>query len=463
MEHLHTDVLVVGWGKGGKTLAGQLGRAGREVTLVEQSADMVGGTCINVACVPTKVLVASASRRRDEDDIDDWFATAVDGRDALITRLRAANRAMLEAVDAVRLVGGRATFVGPRRVSVRAGTEELEISADVVLINTGTVPAIPPIPGVDGAHVYDSTTIQHASPLPRRLVIIGAGPIGLEFAGMFSNFGSEVTVVNSSLRLLPGEDRDVADVVESILVDSGVRFAHAARATRIEASGSSDVSVTLAATDGVSNTVTPKSLAGDAVLLAAGRAPTTGGLGLEAAGIALDEHGYIRVDEFLRTSAENVWAIGDIHGGPQQTYLSLDDSRIIGAQLSGTERRSTADRVAVPTTVFTTPPYAAVGMTETAARAAGCDILVAKKAVAKIAAAPRPKIVGDARGIVKFIVDAESDLILGARLVVVDAQELINLIALAMRAGVTATELREGIWTHPSTTELLNEVLAQLT
>ncbi len=439
MEQLQTDILVIGWGKGGKTLAKTLGASGRDVTMVEQSDEMVGGTCINVACVPTKSLVTSASRRREADDADTWFAESVDRRDTLIEKLRAANHAMLDTLASVCLVSGRATFVGPKRILVQAGEDQLEISAETVLINTGTVPAVPDIPGVDDPRVFDSTTIQHADPMPKHLRIIGAGPIGLEFAGMFRGFGAEVTVVNSRDVLLPKEDRDVAEALEAAMAADGIRFVHGTRADKI------------AFEDGE-----------DAVLLAAGRTPTTSGLGLETAGVELDERGYIKVDERLRTSAEGVWAIGDIHGGPQQTYLSLDDSRIIGAQLSGEDSRTTTDRVAVPTTVFTTPPYATVGMTEAEAREAGHRILVAKKEVAKIAAAPRPKIVGDPRGIVKFIVDADTDLILGARLIVVDAQELINLIALAMRAGVTATELRNGIWTHPSTTELLNEVLGEL-
>lgn len=461
MESMHTEVLVIGWGKGGKTLAGKLGRAGRRVTVVEQSDDMVGGTCINIACVPTKALVTSASRRRDDDDAIVWFSAAVDGRDALVGKLRAANHAMLDTVDAVTLVSGRAAFSGPRQIVVRAGEDELSISADTVLINTGSVPRVLPIPGASGPRVYDSTTIQHADPLPTRLVVVGAGPIGLEFASMFRGFGSEVVLVNSGSVLLPREDRDVASAVEEVLASDGIEIRHGVRAAAIETTDTATLVVRL--TSASDPEADAGAVTGDAVLLATGRAPATADLGLERAGVEVDERGFVRVDERLRTAADGVWAIGDVHGGAQQTYLSLDDSRIIGAQLTGDGERSVDDRRAVPTTIFTTPPYGAVGMTEAEAIEQGRRVVVARKDVATIAAAPRPKIVGDPRGIVKFVVDADTDLILGARLFVVDAQELVNLIALAMRAGVTASALRDGIWTHPSTTELLNEVLAELT
>jgi pyruvate/2-oxoglutarate dehydrogenase complex dihydrolipoamide dehydrogenase (E3) component len=201
----------------------------------------------------------------------------------------------------------------------------------------------------------------------------------------------------------------------------------------------------------------------DAVLVATGRRPATDGLGLEAAGIDVDGHGAIVVDERLRTSAHGVFAIGDVHGGAQQTYLSLDDHRIVLAQLTGDGSRSTSDRVAVPTTIFVTPPLSAVGLTEAQAREAGHEVLVAVQEVATIKAMPRPKTLGDARGIVKLVVDAATDVILGARLFHVDSQEVINLLALALRTGATATQLRDGIWTHPSSTEALNETLGRLT
>lgn len=456
MADIEVDVLVIGWGKGGKTLAGALGRKGRTVALVEQSSAMYGGSCINIACVPTKDLVHSAAERRAVDDPQTWFTDAVAGRDDLTAKLRARNHAMLAEVDTVTLIDGRARFVGPHEVEVTAGQDLLSIRAESIVINTGTVPATSTVPGASGsARVYDSTTIQHVEPLPGRLLIVGGGYVGLEFAGMFAHFGSRVTVVDHGERLMRHEDRDVADAVRALLEESGVEFVLGADVKGIE--DRLDALSVAVASGGAINDFTA-----DAVLVATGRTPTTDGLDLDTAGIAVDDRGYIVVDDHLRTPVPGVFAVGDINGGPQFTYVSLDDYRIVLDQLAGEGKRSTADRVAVPSTVFLTPPLARVGMNETQARDSGREVLVASKRIADIAAMPRPKIVGETHGLIKVLVDPDTDLLLGATVFSIDAQEVINLIALAMRVGVTASTLRDGIWTHPSSTEALNEVLAGL-
>ncbi|GEK80857.1 dihydrolipoyl dehydrogenase family protein [Agrococcus baldri] len=448
---LSTEVLVIGWGKGGKTLARALGRAGRRVVLVERDDTMIGGTCINVACVPTKALVIQAERRRPEDDPDAYLARAIASRDTLVERLREANRQLLATVDAVTLVRGEASFTGPHTVRVTGGDEELEIAGEVVVVNTGTVPRMPGIDGQDGPRVHDSTSIQHLDSVPDRLAIVGAGTIALEFASMFARFGSAVTIIARGAGILPDEDDDVRASVEHALADAGVAVLADASTTRID-DGPERATVVTSAGE----------VAADAVLLATGRAPATAALDLAAADIRTDERGFVIVDDLLRTSSRRVWAVGDVTGGQQLTPISLDDSRIVHAQLTGAEERNRADRVAVPTAVFTTPPLARVGLTEREARERGLRVLVGAKPVATIAAMPRPKALGETHGIIKVVVDAETDLVLGAALHSVDAQEVINLVALAMRAGVTAAELRDGIWTHPSSTEALNEVLGEL-
>lgn len=415
METIEVDVLVIGWGKGGKTLAGALGRQGRTVALVEQSEAMYGGSCINIACVPTKDLVHSASERRPDDDPQAWFTDAVAGRDDLTAKLRARNHAMLAEVDTVTLIDGRARFVGLREVEVTAGSDLLRIRAESIVINTGTIPATSAIPGASGsARVYDSTTIQHVEPLPERLLIVGGGYVGLEFAGMFANFGSRVTVVDHGERLMRHEDCDVADAVRALLEESGVEFVLGADVERIE--DGSDAALVAVRADG-----DIRMLTADAVLVATGRAPTTGGLDLDAAGIAVDDRGFVVVDDRLRTSVPGVFAVGDINGGPQFTYISLDDYRIVLDQLAGDGLRSRADRVAVPSTVFLTPPLARVGMNETQARASGRAVLIASKRIADIAAMPRPKIVGETHGLIKVLVDPDTDLILGATVFSIDA------------------------------------------
>lgn len=451
---LTADLLVVGWGKAGKTLAMKEAARGRRVVLVEQDDAMIGGTCINIGCVPTKALVHSAAQRRPEDDPATWFAASVDRRDTLIAKLNTANRQMVARHDSAILVSGRARFVAPRTVEVTGGDDALRITADQVVVNTGAVTVPLEVPGLpaDSPRLLDSTSAQHADPFPQRLAIVGAGPIGLEFAEMFARFGAEVTLLDRGPRLLGELDEQLADEVEQHLASVGVRTLH--DVTIAEVADGPDA-LTLTLSDGSTLTV-------DALLGAVGRRPATDGLGLEAAGIAVDERGAIVADGARRTSAEGVWAAGDVIGAPQFTYLSFDDARIILPQLRGGEpSRSAEDRVAVPRCTFLTPPLAVVGLTAQQAQEAGHEVLVASKPVAAIAAMPRPKTLGQTTGRLTVVVDAATDLILGAQLWSVDAQELINLVALAMRAGVTAAELREGIWTHPSTTEALNEVLAE--
>lgn len=455
MHTEHVDLLIIGWGKGGKTLAGQVGRAGRRVAVVEQSDLMVGGSCINIACVPTKALIHDAESRRGEDP-QSWFDAAVARRDTLTRAMRARNHSLLAAVDSVLLVSGTARFTGPREVVVSGLDDRIRITAGAVCINTGSRAALPAVPGARlGGRIHDSESIQHVSPLPRRLTVIGGGYVGLEFSSMFAQFGSEVTVLHRGARPLRREDDDVAAVAIAALEDAGVRFVADATVTRI-------------AQDDAAARVVYETRAGEssseseAVLIAVGRRPWTNGLGLEAAGVDVDEHGWIVVDEHLRTSAEGVWALGDVHGGAQFTYTSLDDARIVGDQLLGDGRRTVGDRVAVPSTLFLSPPLSRVGLTERQAREQGYDVRVAAKRVADIAAMPRPKIEGDPRGIIKVVVDAATGMVLGAALMHVHSQEVINLVALALRHGIPAAQLREGIWTHPSATEALNEVLGAL-
>ncbi|MFD4421465.1 FAD-dependent oxidoreductase, partial [Agromyces sp. NPDC058484] len=306
MEELVVDVLVIGWGKGGKTLAGALGRQGRSVAVVEQSNQMYGGGCINIACVPTKDLVHSAEQRRTGDDPQEWFTDAVAGRDALIEKLRARNHAMLAEVDAVTLIDGRARFTGPHEVEVAAGDDRLRVHAESIVINTGTEPARPAIPGLDAStRVYDSETIQHVDLLPQRLLVVGGGYVGLEFAGMFARFGSRVTVVDRNEQFMRHEDRDVADAARAVLEAAGVEFLLGARVERIDdADGAATVRVTTgeAAQD----------VAADAVLIATGRRPVTDDLGLEAAGVVVDDRGVVVVGERLPTKVARGVAGGGV-------------------------------------------------------------------------------------------------------------------------------------------------------
>jgi probable pyridine nucleotide-disulfide oxidoreductase len=456
MESTHVDILVLGFGKGGKTLAATMGSRGKRVVLVEQSAQMYGGTCINVGCVPTKALLHRAETRPANVGAPQWHRQAIEGVADLTTFLRQRNFQMLDTIDTVTVVTGRAAFVDAKTVEVTAGADRLTFSADTIVINTGAEPIVPDIAGLRASrYAMTSTDMIRPEELPNRLVILGGGYVGIEFAGMYSQFGSQVTVLEAGDRIMPAEDDDIAEAATGILREQGVVLTTGARV--IEITDRVDDALVRYELDGRETTVEA-----DAILVALGRTPATQGLNLGAAGVQTTDRGAIEVDEHLRTSQPHIYAVGDVNGGPQFTYTSLDDGRIVADQLIGSGSRSTADRVAVPYTVFMTPPLARVGVTERHARQSGHAVKVASKPVAQIAAMPRARIVGNTRGLMKFVVDADTDQVLGAALLNIDSQEVVNLVSLAMRHGVTATQLRDGIYTHPSTTEGLNEVLAAL-
>lgn len=467
--NLEFDDVVLGFGKGGKTLAGALGRAGRRVAVIEQSEAMYGGTCINIGCVPTKALVHAAHLAHEGRDVP-HYAESIRAKDGLTATLRAANFAMLDTIDTVTVITARAEFVGPRRVRLTAGDDVRELSGERFFLNTGSLPVVPDIPGATSGgrllspRVHTSTELISGDRLPARLAIVGGGYIAYEFASLYAAFGSEVTLLDRSEIPLRHEDRDVAAAVAAVVAGDGVRFLQGARLERVEDladDGGAGLARLIVAQAGGTQAIDV-----DALLLAVGRSPATHGLNLEAAGIATDSRGAVVVDSLLRTSAPGVWALGDVNGGPQHTYVSLDDYRIVLAQLGGGPERSTADRTTIPTTVFTTPPFSRVGLTEAEARAQaperGWDVGVASKEVAKIAAMPRPKIVRDPRGLIKVVVDRASGNVLGATLFCVDSQEIINLVALAIDHGIPYTALRDRMYTHPSSSEALNEVLGAI-
>ncbi|MZD04641.1 FAD-dependent oxidoreductase [Streptomyces sp. SID5785] len=453
---LHADVLVIGFGKGGKAVAAAMGQRGKSVVLVEQSARMYGGTCPNVGCVPTKALVHHANQRRPQDSPQDWYARSVGEVQALTSLFRAGNFDGLNGMETVTVLTGRARFEDPHTVSVGAGAERLTVRGDTILINTGSVPVVPDVPGLAGSrYLLTSTDLIETTTLPPRLAVIGGGYLGLELAAVYRRFGSEVTVLETAPDILRHEDEDVATAVRTILLDEGVTLATGVRV--LEVTDGPDRASLVYEQNGTKQTVEV-----DAILAAAGRRPATSELNLEAAGVAVTERGAVKVDTYLRTSRPHIFALGDVNGGPQFTYISLDDSRIVLDQLTGEGGRSTDDRAAVPHTLFITPPLATVGMTEREARAAGLRVKIASQPVAEIIAMPRAYVVEETRGMMKFVLDAETDEILGAALLSTDSQELINTVALAMRHGITATELRTTVYTHPSSTEAFNDVLGAI-
>ena len=435
--------IVIGFGKGGKTLAKFLAQQGQEVLVVEKSREMYGGTCINIACLPSKRLITEAARGTD-------FATAIQGKREMVAQLRAKKYHMLADEDTITVLDGTARFTGDHTISVTTASGQQEFTGERIFINTGAQPVIPAIPGLrESPALLTSTSAMELDSLPQKLVIIGAGYIGLEFAGMFAEFGAQVTVVDHHQEFLPREDLDVAAMVKANLEQRGVTFRLGVSIDQVAtANGQAQVTISQ---DGH-----PDRIPADKILAATGRRPATADLGLENTGIAVDDRGAVKVDDQLHTTVPNVWAIGDVKGGPQFTYISLDDFRIIKDELFGDGSRRVSNRGAVPTSVFIEPPLAQVGLTEKQAQAQKQDYLLFKLPVAAI---PKAKVLKDQRGMLKMLVDPQTKLILGATLYAPEAHEIINMVALAMRAKLPYTMLRDQIYTHPTISEAFNDLL----
>ncbi len=439
--HTQFDALIIGFGKAGKTLAVALAGAGQRVALVEQSPQMYGGTCINIACIPTKTLVSAASAGRS---IDEAFAR----KTAVVTKLNNKNYHMLADNPGVVVIDGVASFVDAHTVSVQAGEQHIELQADRLFINTGAVPVMPAIAGLEqSAHVYTSTEVLNQQLKPRRLAVIGAGPIGLEFASTYAALGTEVTLYHRRAQLLPHEEPSVAQAVAQALEEQDIRRVFASDIQQVR-----DTDHGVAVIRGSDEQVY------DAVLVAAGRQPNTSQLGLAAAGVETDERGAVVVNDHLQTTQPHIWALGDVDGGPQYTYVSLDDFRIVKSQLLGDGSYTRAQRAVLPHVIFMQTPLARVGLTEAAARAQYGDDVKVKELPAM--AVPRMHVDNKTTGLLKAVVQPSTGYILGATLFCQQAPEVINTIKTVMDAGLPYTTLRDQIFTHPTVSEALNDLFA---
>lgn len=434
------QAIIIGFGKAGKTLAATLAKTGWRVAIVEQANTMYGGTCINIGCIPTKTLVHDAELQHD-------FAAAMQRKAAVVSFLRDKNFHNLADLENVDVIDGRAEFVDNHTVRVVQSTGAIELSGEKIFINTGAQSTMPNVEGLTTTPgVFDSTGLLNLTQRPEHLGILGGGYIGVEFASMFANFGSKVTIYEAAPLFLAREDRDIADVIAGILRDNGVEIILNAN---VQAVSSVDGAVQVKMPGGVQTV--------DALLVASGRKPATENLQLQKAGVDVNDRGAIIVNKYLRTSADNIWAMGDVTGGLQFTYISLDDFRIVRDNLSGEGLRHTGDRQNVPYSVFMTPPLSRVGMTEEQARASGAFVQVVTLPVAAI---PRARVMDDTRGVLKAVVDSETKQILGVSLLCVDSHEMINIIKTVMDAGLPYTTLRDQIFTHPSMSESLNDLFS---
>ncbi len=331
--------------------------------------------------------------------------------------------------------------------------ETMNLSADKIFINTGAETIIPDIDGVqDSKFVYTSTSIMDLKKLPKRLAIIGGGYIGLEFASIYNQFGSEVTVLEGSSEFIPKEDRDVADAVHQSFKQKNIEVKLNAKVTGLKDAGDETV-ISYAIDD------TIQELKVDAVLVATGRRPNIEGLNLEAAGVEVTDKGAIKVDATLRTTVPHIWALGDVKGGLQFTYISLDDYRIVRNDLFGGHSHTANDRDNVPYSVFIDPPLSRVGLSEEAAVEQGYEIRVAKLPTAAV---PRARLISEPDGFLKAVVDAKTNKILGATLFCAESSEVINIVSMAIQTGQDFTFLRDHIFTHPTMSEALNDLFSQI-
>lgn len=436
--------IIIGFGKGGKTLAKTLAAKGQSVLVIEKSKRMYGGTCINIGCIPSKSLIINGEKKLD-------FTTAVAHKEKLTGKLRNKNYHMVADEPTGTVLDGIAKFISDHVLEVTLPDQTtMQVEGEKIFINTGALPIILPIPGLATSnYLLDSTSAMDQNKLPETLVIIGAGYIGLEFAAMFASYGSKVVVLDVHREFIPREDDDVSEMIYHDLTDAGISFHLGVSVDKVE-DGEDFVSVTF------TENGAEKTIKADKVLAATGRKPNTANLGLENTNIKVDDRGAIVVDDLLKTTAENVWAIGDVKGGLQFTYISLDDYRIILDQLVGESKRRVSERSVVPYSVFITPPLSNVGLTEKAAKKAGVPYKLFKFMSAGV---PKAQVLEDPKGMFKVLVDPENDQILGASIYAEESHEVINLIALAMKGQLPYTLLRDHIYSHPTMSEALNDVL----
>ena len=450
------DAVIIGFGKGGKTLAGYLAAKGEKVAMIEKSAQMYGSTCINVGCIPTKSLVDSAERAKIRafaafEQKAAFYQQAIERKRALVSMLRNKNYHMLADQENITVYHGLGSFVDAHEIQIAgdAGTEH--IYGEKIFINTGAKPVIPPIAGAkESSRVYLSESIMELEQLPAQLVIIGGGYIGLEYASFYSMFGTKVTVLQNTADFIPREDREIAAAVQAEMERQGITFVFQADIKKIV----DEVQQSYVEYHHGSAAVR---LPADAILIATGRSPETQSLNLEAAQIEVLPRGGIRTDAERRTSQPHIWAMGDAAGGLQFTYVSLDDFRIVKASLEGGAYRDLGRNI--PYSVFLEPALSRVGLTEAEAKAQGYEVLSASLPAAAI---PKAHVLQKPQGLLKAVVDKSSGQILGATLYCAASYEMINLIKLAMDAKLPYTVLRDQIFTHPTMSEALNDLFGKL-
>jgi len=450
------DAIIIGTGQAGPSLARRLATAGMRVAIVERK--LFGGTCVNTGCIPTKTLIASAyaihMARRAAD-----FGVVVDGpvradmarvkarKDAISRQSRAGVEESLKALENCTIYRGHARFVGPREVQVG---EDL-LTAERIFINVGGRAVVPPWPGLDRVPYLNNSSMMAVDFLPRHLMVVGGSYVGLEFAQMYRRFGSEVTVVEMGSRLIQREDPDVSAAIKEILEREGVGIRLNATCIHVAKAGE-DIVVGVDCTSGAPE------VHGSHLLVAVGRRPNTDDLGLERAGIHQDDHGYIVVDDQLRTNVPGVWALGDCNGRGAFTHTAYNDFEIVAANLLDHDTRRLSDRITAYA-LYTDPPLGRAGLTEDQVRRSGKRALIATRPMTRVGRAVEK---GETQGLMKVLVDADSKEILGAAILGTGGDEVIHGILDLMYAKAPYTVLQRSMPIHPTVSELLPTLLGDL-
>ncbi|WP_255794529.1 FAD-containing oxidoreductase [Mycobacteroides abscessus] len=451
----HFDAVVVGAGQAGPSLAARLRGAGMTVAIVERH--LFGGTCVNTGCRPTKALVASAHAAHMAREAARW-GVVVDGsvsmdmvrvrerKDAVILPSRNGGQTWLKDLGCA-IYHEHASFLSPTELSLG---DEI-ISAERIFLNVGGRAVVPDWPGADDVPLFTNSSLIEYDGIPEHFVVIGGSYVGLEFAQIYRRFGSQVTVVHRGPRLVEREDPDASAIIQEVLEREGITF-------RLNASCINLARHDEGVTVGVDCTHGTPEVVGSHVLVAVGRRPNTDDLGLENAGVATDARGYITVDDQLRTSTPGIWALGDCNGRGAFTHTSYNDFEIVAANLLDDDPRRVTDRLPCYA-LYTDPPLGRVGMTEAQARASGRSVLVGRKPMSHVGRALEK---GETDGYMQVLVDADSDLILGATILGVGGDEVVHCLLDTMQYGIPARQLQRTVHIHPTVAEFLPTILGEL-
>ena len=450
------DAIVIGTGQAGPALAARLSGAGMKVAIVERNR--FGGTCVNTGCIPTKTLVASAyaaqlARRAGE------YGVAIDGpvtvdmkrvkarKDEIAGRSNKGVESWLRGLKNCTVYQGHARFESPRTVQVN---EEI-LEAQKIFINVGGRALVPPMPGLDEVSYFTNSSMIEVDFLPEHLIIVGGSYIGLEFAQMYRRFGAEVTIVEMGPRLISREDEDVSKAIQEILTGEGI-------AIRLNAKCISAHKAPRAHRCRTGLCRSKPRGEGTHLLLAVGRVPNTHDLGLDKAGVETDSAGYIKVDDYLRTNAPGIWALGDCNRRGAFTHTAYNDFEIVAANLLDNDPRKVSDRI-VAYGLFIDPPLGRAGMNEAEVKASGRKALIATRPMTRVGRAVEK---GETQGFMKAIVDAESKAILGAAILGVTGDEVIHTLLDVMYAKAPYTTVSRAMHIHPTVSELLPTLLQDL-